>query len=190
MARFLNKLHHFVAALRIPLYKLRHNSFGKKNFITEHVLLNGCRIGNYNYIGNFSVLNNVDIGNYCSIAPHCIIGGEEHAFWDYSTSNSISSLHITSRRTILGHDVWIGAGAFIRQGITIGDGAVIGAHSVVLKDVAPYTIMVGTPAKMLRKRFPNSIIGELQRHNYYYLPPENAKKFLADMHNQYPVTHE
>ena len=183
----LNRLHHFVASLRLPLYKLRHTSFGKDNFITEHFLLHGCRFGNYNYIGNYAILNNVDIGNYCSIAPYCIIGGEEHAYWDLSTSDRVSKMSISDKRTIIGHDVWCGAGVFIKQGITIGDGAIIGAHSVVLKDVDPYSIMVGSPAKFLKKRFSDSIIKVLQEHPFYDMFQKEAKAFIEQLHKDYSI---
>ncbi len=187
----LNRLHHFVATLRLPMYRIRHNTFGKDNFITEHVLLHGCHFGNYNYVGNYSILNNVIVGNYNSIAPHCIIGGEEHAYWDYSMSDRLSKLNINSRKTTIGHDVWIGAGSFIRQGVTIGNGAVVGAHSVVLKDVPPYTIVVGSPANIIKKRFPENMINILQNDNYYNMSQVEAKKYLQDFQCKYPIqSHE
>lgn len=187
ISNILNRLHHFVAAIRLPLYKMRHNSFGKDNFITEHVLLHSCKFGNYNYIGNYSILNNVEMGNYCSIAPNCIIGGEEHAYWDLSTSDRVSRMNISNKKTIIGHDVWCGAGVFIRQGVTIGNGAVIGAHSVVLTDVEPYSIVVGTPAKFLKKLFPNTIIQLLQEHSYYDMPQKEAREFIDQLHKDYSI---
>ena len=183
----LNRVHHWIAALRIPMYKLRHNRFGKDNFITEHVLLHGCTFGNYNYVGNYSILNNVEVGNFCSIAPNCIIGGEEHAYWDYSTSDRVSRQNISNKKTVLGHDVWCGAGVFIKQGVTIGNGAVIGAHSVVLKDVEPYSIVVGSPAKFLKKRFPKKMIAVLHEHPYYDMTQEEAKRFVDQLHKDYPI---
>ena len=187
IAYLFNRIHHGVAALRIPFYKLRHNTFGKDNFITEHVLLNGCKFGSYNYVGNYSILNNVEVGNYCSIAPNCIIGGEEHAYWDYSTSDRVSRQNITNKRTVIGHDVWCGAGAFIKQGVTIGNGAIIGAHSVVLKDVAPYTIVIGSPAKFLKYRFPEEMIAILQEHPYYDMPQKQAKEHIDYLHKKYAI---
>lgn len=187
MASIINKLHHWVAALRLPIYRLRHNTFGKDNFITEHVLLHGCNFGNYNYVGNYSILNNVEMGNFCSIAPHCIIGGEEHAYWDYSTSDRVSRMNCTQKKTVIGHDVWCGTGAFIKQGVHIGNGAIIGAHSVVLKDVEPYSIVVGTPAKLLKKRFSDEMIHILKEHPYYDMTQEEAKHFVDQLHIDYPI---
>lgn len=61
----------------------------------------------------------------------------------------------------IGNDVWIGFGAFIRRGVTIGDGAVIGAHSVVTRDVPPYAVVAGTPARIIKFRFPDKTIERL-----------------------------
>ena len=184
-AHILNRIHHLAGAMRIPFYKLRHNSFGKDNFITEYVLLHGCKLGNYNYIGNYSVLNHTDIGNYCSIASHCVIGGEEHAYWDYSTSDRLSQMSIDGNRTKIGNDVWIGANCYIRQGITIGDGAVVGANSLVLHDVEPYTIVVGSPAKLLKKRFSDEMLDILRSHQYYDLSQEDARNLIKYLHTKY-----
>ena len=63
--------------------------------------------------------------------------------------------------TLIGNDVWIGNGAIILRGINVGDGAVIGAGAVVTKDIEPYTIVVGAPARLLKKRFSDEIISEL-----------------------------
>ena len=64
-------------------------------------------------------------------------------------------------RIVIGNDVWIGEGAFIRQGVEIGDGAVVAARAVVTRDVPPYAIVAGTPARILRYRFEPAIIAEL-----------------------------
>ena len=69
--------------------------------------------------------------------------------------------------TIIGNDVWIGQNAVILPGVHIGDGAIIGANSVVGKNVEPYTIVVGNPAKVLRKRFDDELIGLLQSFKWW-----------------------
>jgi len=75
------------------------------------------------------------------------------------------------QRTTIGNDVWIGAGAFVRRGVTVGDGAIIGAHALVLEDVEPYAIVVGTPAKRTRYRFDEATRARLLRVKWweYYL---------------------
>ncbi|WP_431269854.1 CatB-related O-acetyltransferase [Dankookia sp. P2] len=67
----------------------------------------------------------------------------------------------------IGNDVWIGYGAFIRSGITIGDGAIVAAGAVVTRDVAPFAIVGGTPARLLRYRFPPDLIDRLQRTRWW-----------------------
>lgn len=142
-------------------------------------------------------LYRTDIGRYCSFAPDLQTGWEEHpSAW--ATSSMLGyvkdlhgwatllgrpdhepSLEFQSIRgtTTIGNDVWIGHGVFIRSGVTIGDGAIIGARSVVLRDVPPYAIVVGTPATVLRYRFPeNQIQALLQlewwRYSIFDMPGE------------------
>lgn len=95
------------------------------------------------------------------------------------------------RRTIIGSDVWIGAGAIIIQGVEIGHGAVIGAGSIVTKNVAPYTIVAGSPAKFIRARFDPDLIDRLCKSEWWLLPDEtiartahsiqDPQKFLAEL---------
>lgn len=73
---------------------------------------------------------------------------------------------------VIGNDVWIGYEAVILAGVTIGDGAIIGARAVVTKDVPPYTIVGGVPAKFIRKRFSDDTINELLSMRWWDLPPE------------------
>lgn len=79
---------------------------------------------------------------------------------------------------VIGNDVWIGYEAVIMPGVHIGDGAVIGTRAVVTKDVEPYTIVGGVPAKPIRKRFDNDTILKLESLRWWDLPYEQIKKFL------------
>lgn len=81
--------------------------------------------------------------------------------------------------TKIGHDVWIGYDAFIKDGVTIGNGAVIGARAVVTKDVAPYSIVMGVPAKEIRKRFDNETIDLLLKSEWWYKPESELKSKLS-----------
>lgn len=129
-------------------------------------------------IGHF--LHNVEIGRYCSIAAGVWIAPHEHPV-DWFTTNALSydgglfgwakkfighdlpvALPYSNERHVkIGNDVWIGQGAFIKGGVTIGDGAVIAAHAVVVRDVPPYAIVGGVPAKVIRYRFNEETIKEL-----------------------------
>jgi acetyltransferase-like isoleucine patch superfamily enzyme len=114
------------------------------------------------------------IGSFCSIGQNVIIflGGNHRMDWvstyPFRRFNNIFSqaLNITGETSgngdvVIGNDVWIGYGATILSGVVIGDGAVIAAHSVVTKNVAPYTVVGGNPAKIIRQRFDEGVINQL-----------------------------
>ena len=85
----------------------------------------------------------------------------------------------------IGNDVWIAAGTIIAQGITIGNGAVIGANSFVNKDVPPYAIVVGTPARILKYRFSDELIAELQKTEFWDKEPNEAKVIVERFNEKY-----
>lgn len=148
-------------------------------------------IGAYSYFngGNTSVKNVSKIGRYCSIARDVSIGAVEHPTDYLSTHHTLmgsyypDSLEIKKyveknsenintakkkyfsgigrAKNTIGNDVWIGEGAFIRRGVKLSDGCIIGAKSVVTKDVGPYEIVAGQPARLIRKRFKDDIIKRL-----------------------------
>lgn len=82
---------------------------------------------------------------------------------------------------IIGNDVWIGYEAVILSGVTIGDGAIIGTRAVVTKDVPPYTIVGGVPAKTIRKRFSDATIAALLQINWWDWPEEKIKQHISDI---------
>ncbi|MEO1554813.1 MAG: CatB-related O-acetyltransferase [Pseudomonadota bacterium] len=88
-----------------------------------------------------------------------------------------NSIVTKPERTTIGHDVWIGYGAYIRNGVTIGDGAVIGARSIVTKDVPPYAVVVGHPAKVVKYRFDEKIIGRLMAVKWWRFAPWQLRDF-------------
>ena len=83
----------------------------------------------------------------------------------------------------VGHDVWIGHGAILLPGVTVGTGAVIGAGAVVTKDVAPYTIVVGVPARPLRLRFPEDVVEKLRRIAWWDWPRELLEERFGDFND-------
>lgn len=165
-------------AVRLPLFYLKGNRISIRTDIKRGVFLRGCSIGSYVHIGPNSIINNTTIGAYTSIAPHVQIGGMEHPYWEPSTSTYLST-GAKREHTIIGNDVWIGAAAIVKAGVKIGDGAVIGANSFVNKDVPPFAIVVGTPAKLLKFRFDEKTIEELESSHYWEMKPNEAKKTIS-----------
>lgn len=151
----------------------------------------GCNIvnssiGRYNNIGYDNELNNVEIGSFCSFSDHVFIGGAEHPLEWVSTSPVFEGIEHSGpkkkfshfmlpehKQTIIGSDVWIGHNVSIKAGVTVGTGAVIGTGAVVTKDVPPYAIVAGVPAKVIRYRFSADIINALLKSEWWTLSDDD-----------------
>ena len=137
------------------------------------------KMGRYSYMGFYNSICDTTIGSFCSIASYCAIGGGRHPLDAVSTSPVFYAGHNSMKINFsnipepenvgveIGNDVWIGEAAFINDGVKVGTGAVIGAHSVVMKDVPPYAIVAGAPAKVLRYRFDEETIKHLLESRWW-----------------------
>lgn len=152
--------------------------------------------GRYTYCGNFNSIINCEVGNFCSIANNVSIGGASHPMERVSTSPAFYGgkrngmpykLYDASQplliRTTIGSDVWIGEGVIIKAGITIGNGSVIGSGSVVTKDVEPYAIVAGNPAKLIRYRFSEDVIAKLQKCKWWEFSDDKLKSITQFMNS-------
>ena len=125
----------------------------------------GAFSGMSNANGCAKTMRNVSIGRYCSIAADVWAGAREHPMSSLTTSFSPNCGGIPPEDPAclveIGNDVWVGAGAFIKGGVRIGDGAVVAAHAVVTRDVPPYAVVGGVPARVIRYRFDEATVGDL-----------------------------
>lgn len=156
---------------------------GVKNHVAGGTILyEPCTIGSYNYFAPYTLAYNVTIGNYCSIGPGCRLGLADHDVHAISTRATINNgakemeLFDYAHPTVIGNDVWLGANVVVKQGVRIGDGAVIGANAVVTRDIPPYAIAVGIPAKVRSYRFEEDKIKKLLESGWFNCAPEEAKE--------------
>jgi acetyltransferase-like isoleucine patch superfamily enzyme len=166
--------------LLINTFLFRSKFSGWRNRFCLSTRIYDSRIGNYNYFGPNVIINNAKIGNYCSIAPNVVIGGMEHDYKVLSTSTRIFPDQ-QKNLTVIQDDVWIATNSVIKSGITIGRGSVIGAHSLVLKDVPPYTIMSGSPARFLKQRFTDSKVQEIHSTIDFTADPFTIKQKINSL---------
>lgn len=153
--------------------------------------------GKYSYCGYDCQIINCRIGAFCSIGDNIRIGGANHPYkWVsmspvfYEGRDSIKKKFATyprpkDKETIIGNDVWIGHNAIILQGVVISDGAVVGSGAVVTKNVPPYSIVAGNPARIINKRFEDVVIDKLLESKWWDLN-DNKIKDLA-VHIQSPI---
>lgn len=181
--RFLVLLLQFLRKLLVyPLFLLRKNKVAFSSRVEPYCFLRDTRIGKHSYLGRNCVVNSADIGNYTCIAAHTQIGGMEHPVDELSISPLlVKEMCIFGKRTTIGNDVWIGASCVIKQGVTIGDGAIIGANSFVNKDVLPYSIVLGSPAKFYRYRAVKSLEDTISQSGVWNMSPRKARSILSGL---------
>lgn len=151
-------------------------------------------IGAYTYLNQDSIIYSTVLGRFTSIGHRVMIAATEHPT-DWLSTHTFTHSNLgpfstlpeyqaictneefpqNEEVTFIGNDVWIGYGVYIRRGVKIGDGAIIGAGSVVTKDVEPYMIVAGSPAKPIRSRFPAIIIERLQRLQWWNYVLDKSK---------------
>jgi virginiamycin A acetyltransferase len=159
---------------------------GRSVGIGELVVVNdGVTVGDYSYINRAAILFSGSIGKFCSIAHFAQIGAERHPVRHLSTSPFMySDRSITGQPSgfveiadppVIGHDVWIGSAAVVMQGVTIGHGAIVAAGAVITRDVEPYQIVGGVPAKPMGTRFDAATVRRLLDWRWWELPDDELR---------------
>jgi phosphonate metabolism protein (transferase hexapeptide repeat family) len=176
---------------------LRDCRVGRYCEIKERVLMRSSELGDYSYVERHSELTYTHTGRFCAIAANVRLNAlnhpmhrvSQHKFTyrpnEYFTAKKLDSAFRQQRmeqgKVTLGHDVWVGHGAIVLPGVSIGNGAMIGAGAVVTKDVDPYAIVAGNPARFLKWRFEPDTAARLQKLGWWHWSHDQLADAVDDM---------
>lgn len=178
-----------------PDCTLSEVTFGRYCEVGQGSRIAHATLGDYSYCDRYADIANAQIGKFANIAAFSRIGATDHPlhtaslhhflyrsadYWEDAENDEAFFEHRQSRVAQIGHDTWIGAGAMVKPDVSIGDGAVVAAGAVVTGDVAPYTIVAGTPARLLRERQPPQTAERLIALAWWDWPHDILRDRLGD----------
>ncbi len=175
---------------------LRNASLGRFTEVKERVQLLDSTLGDYSYIERDAEAIYAEIGKFCAIAAAARINALNHPTErisqhkityrpnEYFTGAKLDKAFRAERmaqKVVIGHDVWIGHGAIILPGVQVGHGAVVAAGAVVTKDVPPYAIVAGVPARFVKWRFPPAISARIIALGWWEWEHDRLAQAVDDM---------
>ena len=178
-----------------PTATVTASTLGRYTEIGASSQVSQSTIGDYSYAVENTQIAYADIGKFANIASHVRIYASRHPMqlaslhhFTYRSSwyfeDTDDDRDFFDRRTCMpitiGHDTWLGHGAVVMPGVSIGNGAVIGANAVVTHDVPPYAIAVGVPARVIRMRFTSDIVARFERLAWWDWEHERLRAALDD----------
>ena len=162
---------------------------GRHTKLSRPYRIYDAQVGDYTYIARNAMINSTTVGRFCSIGPNFVCGKGTHPTDKLSTAPMFYSLGCQNGMTLvreckldemrpveIGNDVFIGANVVVFNGVKIGDGAIVAAGAVVTKDVPPYAIVGGVPAKVIRMRFSDDCVASLKRIQWWNFPDERLQE--------------
>ena len=176
--------------------QLKSSKIGRYCEIGERVVLREVTVGDFSYFERNGEAIYSELGKFCSVAANVRINALEHPmerltmhkvtyrpneYFRFHGLDHAFRERRRAKRVSIGHDVWIGHGAVILPGVTIGTGAVIGANAVVSKDVLPFQIVAGVPAKAIRFRFDEPVRARILASEWWDWPVEKLAEAVPDM---------
>lgn len=174
---------------------IKNSYFGKYTEIANYTNISDSSMDDYSYVSEYTQIANTQIGKFANIASNVRINPGFHPYempcqhhllyrremYGFGSDDEAFFNYRNTQKVVIGHDVWIGHGAVIMLGIKIGNGAIIGSNAVVTKNVPPFAIVAGVGAKILKYRFPNDIINEIEKISWWNWSHEQIKDRLSDL---------
>lgn len=175
--------------------EVRNSTFGAYCEVGKGARVLNSSLGDYSYCEQYSDIANTTIGKFANIAAFTRIGPTDHPYrnaslhhflyrssyyWDDTEDDAAFFEARAARRTVIGHDTWIGHGAVIKPEVTIGDGAIVASGAVVTKDVPPYMIVAGVPSAPMRPRYPDGIAERMQALGWWDWDHARLRAALGD----------